>query len=226
MLKNCLLILFSLLALSGCTKTANVPTDIPLDQEATKAAPWKPGEIVAQGNGLIYYDIAGSKSVSRSYPIYRAFVGVLPNGHYMVQEFYSDSDRKFTDPYELSESADVNVISPIRDSQSIKGTITTWYPNGKKYGEDVRGEERGSFQSWYINGKPWMKGSLYKDLPYGHTTYWYPNGQKSHEGEQHYSEDVGEWKYWDMQGRELTKREFRHYQETEYQLLSPDDYLK
>lgn len=42
---------------------------------------------------------------------------------------------------------------------------------------------------------------------HGKYIQWYPNGQKITEGKFYYGNKIGQWKYWDRSGKEITKEE-------------------
>lgn len=53
---------------------------------------------------------------------------------------------------------------------------------------------------------PGQKEPAAFQILHGHSVTWYYNGNKKSEGEYYYGKEVGVWKYWDRDGKEITKK--------------------
>jgi len=86
--------------------------------------------------------------------------------------------------------------STIRDTLKIIGDSTfatiTFYLNGKLVGKQDKISVK----------KLGQKGPAHFDIKHGHSTTWYYNGQKRSDGEYYYGKKIGEWHYWDRDGKE------------------------
>lgn len=65
----------------------------------------------------------------------RVFLGVTPEGYFVVQEFYTRTNTLKTDPFVLMERSDVIVPVSVYDtpgeSWRIAGRYVAYHPNGK-----------------------------------------------------------------------------------------------
>jgi len=69
------------------------------------------------------------------YNVYRVFLGVTPQGYYVVQDFYADNNAKLTVPYVVRNERDVEENSYDTRDMTIEGPYTRWHANGQKYME-------------------------------------------------------------------------------------------
>lgn len=129
-----------------------------LDQQATAQAPWQPGQTIGEGMIRVFpYDINS----------YRKFIGITTKGHFVVQDFYKQSNNKLTDPFVIMKEDFVKSYVAYKDeirlveyvSTPINSTLTVWFENGHKM-----------IERHYLNNKR-----------EGNVTYWYENGQKKEE---------------------------------------------
>lgn len=172
-----LTILLSALMLAGCQGLGSPGYQI--DEQATAQAPWKAGEVIAEGT-----------SFYRPFSIYRKFTGVTDKGYFVVQDFYTDNDKKFTDPMVIMDQKWVDNI-----------TLPTCL-------SDISNVCDGVMVIWYSNGQKQFEGNTREGTPQGHFTQWYENGQKAHEGHYQDGEQQGLWTQWDESGRKT--REIRY----------------
>ena len=86
--------------------------------------------------------------------------------------------------------------STTRDTMKIVGDSTfatiTYYLNGKMVGKQDKIS---------VKQKGQAEPASYK-IVHGHSTTWYYNGQKRSDGEYYYGKKIGEWHYWDKNGKE------------------------
>jgi len=191
--------LTSLLLMAGVASAQNVesPTSsITIDAQATAQAPWKAGEKVP------YSDTYADLRRPGNHNVYRVFLGVTPQGYYVVQDFYADNNAKLTDPYVVKNVSDVEQESYDPRDMAVEGMYISWYPNGGKYteGRMVGGKRDGKWSFWYNNGQiaavsPYVSGKrngweeewnesgqitqrgyFKDDLLDGVYTTWYDNG--------------------------------------------------
>lgn len=157
-MKKVFLFFFCLLALAQAGCVAADPYAI--DEKATVSAPWQVGEITAKGSIFLEmnHDI-------HPYSVYRKFLGITKDGaYYLVQEFYSDTDKPYTSPYRLIHAQHVDQpfyrenasFFPLHFSPytSRSGAYTIWYPNGDKAAEINYwgGWPKGGIILWHDNG--------------------------------------------------------------------------
>lgn len=163
-MKKLLITLFSALVLAGC---ANDPYKI--DPVATAKAQWEVGE-------LIFKEEPHFEN-SR----YRKFLGITDAGQVLIQEFYTRSGKKATNPF-LVSSIEAAKLDGGSFEREIDGVMILWYENGQKALE-------GNFQKGKVQG-------VFRE--------WHDNGQKSLEGHVKNNTEVGVWRERDKKGN-LTK---------------------
>jgi len=137
-----------LFCMAGAALAATV-NGIEIDEQATAQAPWKANEMVP------YSDKTASLGWLGTYKVYRVFLGVTPQGYYVVQDFYADSNAKLSDPYVVRNERDVEDERYDTRYMTIEGLYIVWYPNGQKSieGRAVNGKEEGEWRFWYSNGQ-------------------------------------------------------------------------
>lgn len=114
-MKKLLIALFSAAILTGCASSI-----YEIDPAATASAQWSVGEIIATDTPI--YDDKEQQE------IVRVFLGITPEGRYLVQEFYDlDKGIKYSDPFLIINYPTIS--SPFR--QITYGKFTLYYSNGK-----------------------------------------------------------------------------------------------
>ncbi len=125
---------------------------------------------------------------------YRILLGRDPHGNFLVQDFFTDSDKKQTDPYWITE---VEGLASF-DLNYIDGSIQGYYSNGKTAFKGVldHGEFASKYDSFYMTGE---LANSYTPLKNGHFSdvYFYPNGQKALEIEYDDEGEISHQKGWD-----------------------------
>jgi len=141
--------LFCAVMLAGCVSTPKEESALPfeIDPVATAEAPWAVGERIP--------DAMCSAPESRK--CYRVFLGVTPDGHKVVQEFYA-GDEVFSDPFLIKPTVDWDGIRALGYTvpyvQAVDGRLTYWFPNGAKFAELVKnGDETLEVTMWHENGQ-------------------------------------------------------------------------
>lgn len=120
-------------------------------------------------------------------PMKRVFLGVTPEGYFVVQEFYTRTNTLKTDPFVLMERSDVIVPVSVYDtpgeSWRIAGRYVAYHPNGQKQivMSYVNGKPNGSVTLWYANGQIWIKGQLRDWQEVGVWRNWDEDGNLLHE---------------------------------------------
>ena len=173
--------LLEILALSICF--AGSAQAYKIDTTATANAPWKVGEVLVE---IPFQIPAGTPT-----PVHRVFLGITTEGHYVVQELYTLTKTKRTEPYVLMDEQDVTDTigwdDTPGDDRRITGKYIAYHPNGKKLAE-LTANKNGRW-----NGK---------------ITWWYENGQIERQGKVKDSTPVGEWKEWDEDGKLIDKTNY------------------
>lgn len=163
-----------------------------IDQQATAQAPWKVDDIITFPPMM----------TSEPNPYYRKFLGITTKGYFLIQDFYINSDQKFTTPYTLLSQADITQSS----DKLINGVVIYWSEQGQKTGEDhyQDGKLHGTWTRWYDNGQKSDEMHYQNDKLDGTWTRWYENGQKR--SEVLYRNDEKEhYIKWDENGRKTTE---------------------
>lgn len=77
---------------------------------------------------------------------YRKLLKVNKDGSFLVQDFYIDSNNKFTEPY---------IVKNIDDMRPVDGLLVTWHKNGQKESEkNYKNHQLDGLQTfWYKNGR-------------------------------------------------------------------------
>lgn len=214
-------LLFCMAAAASAQNTSSTVNGIAIDQQATAQAPWKAGEMVPYSNRLARLGWLGD------YQAYRVFLGVTPQGYYVIQNFYADNDTKLTDPYVVRNARDVEQRSYDSRDMAVEGLYVVWYSNGRKYmeGRAVNGKEEGEWRLWHSNGQPasisfyvhgkrngwedgWSESGVmtkhchFKDNSLdGVCTLWFDNGNKSEEATYSEGRSVGQENWWHENGQ-------------------------
>ena len=171
---------------------------------------------------------AGSVYGYNSIRYVREFLGLTPQGHYVVQDFYTEGDEKFTDPYVLlgKEAVFKKDFEFWSKDWLIHGRYVQWHLNGHKRMEmhfedgqrqgpqtiwDKQGGKEsektfkndklnGFYCTWYPDGQIQEKRYYLNDLRTGLWVKWWGNGQKQYQGT--YQNDMlqGQWEWWFSDG--------------------------
>lgn len=108
---------------------------------------------------------------------YRKFIGMEEGNFFLVQDFFTETGRKQSDPVLVSSIYDVKNSGFLK---TIKGPYVTWYQNGQKQSEafyKTIGVLDGAFQAWYSNGTSKIKGTYVNGKKSGSWSEWYENGK-------------------------------------------------
>lgn len=101
-------------------------------------------------------------------------------------------------------------VAPVskRISDSIyNGEYVEKYETGIIYkrGEIAGGLAEGEWLTFYRDGKLWSKGNYHNGLRTGYAVSYWPNGQKSSEGYYAEGKMVGNWIWWNEEGKSVAK---------------------
>lgn len=226
-----LVLFFCTITFAGCKDSAQTSiSSIQIDEQATAHAPWKPGEIIANGESDLKSNI-GLQNITRK------FIGITNDGFFVVQDFYADSGNKLSNPIIVMQqgwASDIQLISSIftfDGSNTLDGELILWHNNGQKWVEGhyehgrpqgawrvwhKNGQKRDEFYfnngklqgkaiSWYENGAKRLEGGFQDGVEEGLWVYWFDNGQRSEEGSYRRGERVGRWTYWDQSGNKVAE---------------------
>lgn len=139
---------------------------------------------------------------------YRRFLGLTPQGGFVVQDFYkstpaeqgnSSVERKLTDAYVLSSRGDMvgPLFTEVVQTQGQGGLN----PAMVRWLEQFRAD--GVYVLWYADGRKALQTSYQNDALQGQWTQWYANGVKHWQGMYAHGQRRGVWSHWDEQGRLL-----------------------
>ena len=163
-----------------------------------------------QGQVVAYFNQEGGLESSKYAYSYRKYYGKTKGGYYIVQDFYSASDKKGSDPFTVKSKSDFKLGVP----QTIEGKYVLWHENGQKQGEVFykKGQAQGLWVGRHENGKKAAEG-YYKDGSLdGFWAYWHENGTKSEEGYYKWSGREGLWKQWHKNGQQRTEGYYKNRQ--------------
>lgn len=221
--------LAGLLLTAGIASAQNADSTvrgITIDEQATAQAPWKAGEMVP------YSDKRANLNRLGVYDVYRVFLGVTPQGYYVIQDFYADNSAKLTDPYVVKNERDVEPTRSYNTEYiTVEGPYVRWYPGGQKYqeGQMVDGKEEGEWRLWHPNGQPasisfyvsgkrngwedeWSESGVMTkhchfkdDLLDGVCTMWYENGAKQSERTHRQGASISLENWWHENGQLKTQ---------------------
>ena len=215
-------LLFCMAGAVSAQNTNSTVNGIAIDEQATAQAPWKAGEMVP------YSDKRANLNRLGLHKVYRVFLGVTPQGYYVIQDFYADNNAKLTDPYVVKNERDVRATRTYDpEDMTVEGPYIRWYPDGQKYTEVlmVDGKEEGEWRLWYRNGQlgavsPYVGGRRngwedewsetgvmtkhchFKDNSLdGVCTSWFDNGNKSEEATYRQGASIGLESWWHENGQ-------------------------
>ena len=137
-------------------------------------AKWETGTVVAKGNIKFDNDLI---------PGYRKFLGMTPDGYYLVQDFYKKSNNKYTSPYMITNEQ----------------AVTQFYTQQIEF-ENNRAPIAGAYITWWQNGRKQTQGNYQNGNAEGISIFWYNNGQKGEEGQYRNGKPVGTWSRWESDG--------------------------
>ena len=80
-------------------------------QTVTAEIPWQAGQITTQG-------------IQQEYVINRKFLGITPQGHYQMQDFYQHSGAKRTDPFITTNADRLLEMLPLYEDENIEGELS------------------------------------------------------------------------------------------------------
>lgn len=172
----------------------------------------------------------------------REFLGVTPDGHYVVRDFYTVGDEKFTDPYILLDydaifRKEFDFWSP---SWRIEGTYTQWHENGQqslqmqfkagmRHGVQTNWDDAGHkitekhfyendlngfYYIWYPNGQLHEKQYYFHNVRAGLWVTWWENGEKKYQGTYQDGLLNGRWNWWHSNG--VDKAQGQYHQGHKY----------
>jgi antitoxin component YwqK of YwqJK toxin-antitoxin module len=167
-MKNTILILISLLFLTGCEKEVSSLQD---------------------RNGVKY-------EVNSKVPFTGRLVMVSPNGHKLIEGSYKNGKEEgiHTAWYDNGQKErEGNHKDGMKEGLHIG-----WHSNGQEWSEGnyKDGKEEGIHTAWYDNGQKWSEGNYKDEKEDGIHTEWYDNGQKEREGNFKNGKKEGLWTTW------------------------------
>ena len=177
--------------------------------------------IILMGVCLLFIAACGDKVVSQSSltidgkkPVYeRRLLKKNGENNFLVQDFYTESGQKRTDPFTLYswdevKDGDFNYYD---GHLKITGTFTQWYQNKEeppKKGNEAkqievvleRGRPDGKWTSWTSSGKKETEGFYKNGVKEGLWTDWL-SGKKHWQGEFKRGQAEGLWVLWKDNGQ-------------------------
>lgn len=153
---------------------------------------------LVENTNIAYFDERGNNLVQpKTTGSYRRLIKIQADG-YLVQNFFTDTNTKQTDPFLITVKEDITAIAPA----SINGPFVQWYRNGQKAsaGNFVHGKRQGTFIEWTKRGVKWAEMNFDNDLSSGPAKLWYGNGSRHIEGQYLNGREQGVWNIWRKDG--------------------------
>jgi antitoxin component YwqK of YwqJK toxin-antitoxin module len=202
----------SLIAASLSVAYAQTPFDIA--KSATVAA--KEAKItckklaVAPKSCVIAYfneDFEVSKKPSE---YYRVLDGKNADGQFIATDYYSSGQRQ-SDTFTTSNRQALLTEGDNERLGMTQKNFTTYHANGAKSEsvDMIDGLASGAYQSWYENDTKESEGTTKNNNQIGEWTYWDENGKVNRKGS--FNDDgnqTGEWIEWDESGEKIHTYEF------------------
>lgn len=176
-----------------------------VDLEFSQQAPWKVGQVV-----FMWADyrpgepVCGScrhdRDLNDMSNMKRVFLGVTPQGNYLVQEFYKTDESKLSDPYLVN---DVKGVTAFDSEPYTLYKKVLWYPNGRKMkeGHFGSGQRQASWTYWYANGEMREQGEYLNGEKHGLWTFYREDGQKKSEAQLVNGRNEGLYVWWHANGQ-------------------------
>lgn len=153
---------------------------------------------LVENTNIAYFDERGNNLVQpKTTGSYRRLVKIQADG-YLVQNYFTDTNTKQTDPFLITDKEDITAIAPL----SINGPFVQWYRNGQKAstGNFVKGKRQGMFIEWTKRGVKWAEMNFDNDISTGPANLWYGDGSRYIEGQYLNGKEQGTWKIWQRDG--------------------------
>lgn len=131
-------------------------------------------------NEILCYFTADGKIIDHKdgSKYYRKILKINPDNSYIIQDFYSTSDKKQIDPTTFKYI--VNLKAWDMDKIGVlEGHYTQWYENGRKETEltSLNGKKQGPSVEWYENGQKRSELTFKEGKIDGVVKMWQENGQ-------------------------------------------------
>lgn len=200
----CSLFLSALLSIACTAYAQNDTCPYQIDKQATAQAPWKVEEIITEGQ--TYLDETGPLN------IYRKFMGMTSQGYYVVQDFYLESHKKYSDPIAITLKDCAENIERSYQMDSFDGVKVVWYENGQKAINALfqNGKKQGRLTKWYDNGQKRVEGQFQNGHMQGLWVKWHKNGQKRAKGQFQNGKEQGLFIAWYENGQKESKEQYQN----------------
>lgn len=157
---------------------------------------------------IAYFSDDGKHLLNNSHSVYyRQLLKVNDDGSMEVQDFYTRTNNKRTDPMILLNSENLY----FGRTNSVDGKLVLWYENGQKMEERfyVKGKIEGKYLKYYESGAKAVEMNVKDSIAEGVFKRWYPNGQLMEKGYAKQDKTEGTKETWDETGRLVKQQNFR-----------------
>ncbi|MFD1261527.1 toxin-antitoxin system YwqK family antitoxin [Entomomonas asaccharolytica] len=191
-------------------QTSIITNDVAPEQEYLTpsqifVASLKEGMIVGYFN---QYWVAVDKIDINGY--YRKIVKIEDNNSFVVQDFFTDTNKKQSDPVLIHNIYELKQVGFLR---SIEGPYVTWYKNGQKQYQSFYNEKGvldGVIQAWYDSGILKLKGQYDNGKKAGQWTEWHANGRVKSQVDYINNVLSGSYKKWYENGQQHTLGSYKN----------------
>ncbi|MFD1259767.1 toxin-antitoxin system YwqK family antitoxin [Entomomonas asaccharolytica] len=179
---------------------------------AEQASPINQTDFVAdttlqQGSIIAYYNRDWQQVPAHKKAFYyRKLIAIDDKQGYWIQDFYSDTHTKQTDPILVVNKADI-LHGHIKPN---KGEVVVWFKDGLKKEQSYY--QNGQIQSiirWHRNGQKGLEGYFQQGERNGVWTGWYENGNKRWQGGFDNGKRQGLWTVWKVNGVKEREMQFQ-----------------
>ncbi len=173
---------------------------VPKKESALK---YKKGQIILYVND----NLEPVKQASQA-QFYRKYLGTTAEGYYLIQDFYTENNKKASDPMTVKLQSDLRSVIP----KSLEGLSIYWYENGQKRaeGQFIKGKAEGLYTGWHENGQKFFEGQYKNGKKEGLWTWWHENGQKMTEERHKNTKREGVWTDWHENGQKKSEEQYKN----------------
>ena len=146
------------------------------------------------------------------------------SGNLMAEGKYINKQKDSTWSY-YGDSIDQLIAVEQYSMGKLEGKSITYYPGTTQAAEVIlyhNGIKQGELRKYFPDGGTMTEGTYLNNKLDGPFTLYYPDGSVQLRGIYKMGEQVGEWKYYSIAGKEITYEEFIYQQSTPIDAEDPD----
>ncbi len=147
-----------------------------------------------------------------------------PTGNVMAVGKYIDQQKDSTWLY-YADSTDKLLSKEHYIHGNLEGESITYYPGTKQAAEIIiykKGKKQGPLLKYFPDGSLMTRGTYVNDLLDGEFFLYYPDGKPQLIGAYSKGEQIGDWKYFDEEGNEMSYDDFVNQSSKPIEVADPD----